>query len=102
MFLRSKTLLLAPALLFVGLAYAASQWVMQPKQSELTFTATQAGAPFQGKFEKFSADISFDPANIASSRLEVKIDLRSVDSKDSERDDTLKGPDLFAVEKWPT
>lgn len=84
------------------LAYAATQWVLQPKQSELGFTATQAGAPFQGKFEKYTADIRFDPKDLATSRFEVKIDLASVNTEDAERDDTLKGEDLFAVQKWPT
>lgn len=99
---RLKSMLLIPTVLAVSLAYAATQWVMQPGQSTLTFTATQAGAPFEGKFEKFSADIRFDPADLTKSRFEVRIDLASVDSQDGERDDTLRGPDLFAVEKWPT
>lgn len=99
---RSKSLLLFPAVLVVGLALAATQWVMQPKQSELTFTAIQAGAPFQGKFEEFEADIRFDPGDIANSRFEVKIQLASVNTKDRERDDILRGADLFAVHKWPT
>ena len=46
--------------LAAGLAYAATQWVLQPKQSKLTFIATQAGAPFEGAFENFTADIRFD------------------------------------------
>lgn len=99
---RFKSLFAIPALFVIGLAFAATHWVMQPRQSELTFTAVQAGAPFQGKFEKFTADIRFDPSDLANSRFEVQVDLASVNSQDSERDDILRGPDLFAVEKWPT
>ncbi len=99
---RSKSLLLLPAAFIASLALAATQWAMQPKQSELTFTAVQAGAPFQGKFETFSANIRFDPNDIGNSRFEVKIDLASVNSSDGERDDTLRSSDLFAVNKWPT
>lgn len=84
------------------LAYAATQWILQPKQSELGFTAKQAGAAFQGKFEKYTADIRFDPNGLATSRFEVKVELASVDTGDAERDDILKGEDLFAVQKWPT
>jgi polyisoprenoid-binding protein YceI len=32
----------------------------------------------------------------------VKIETASVDSKDSERDDTIKSDDLFAVTQFPT
>jgi len=94
--------LFVPTVLLVSLAYAATQWVMQPKQSTLTFTAVQAGAPFEGRFNQFTADIRFDPSDLANSRFEVSIDLASVDTKDRERDDTLRSADLFAVDKWPT
>ena len=99
---RFKSLLSLPMLFVFGVALAATQWLMQPKQSELTFTAVQAGAPFQGRFEKFAADIRFDPSDIANSRFEVKIDMASVNSKDSERDDTLRSADLFDTRQWPT
>ena len=92
------TLVLAAA----GLALAATQWQMQPKESTLTFIATQAGAPFDGKFEKFTADIAFDPQDLAASRFDVKIDLASVNSRDGERDDTIRSADLFDVKRWPT
>jgi len=85
-----------------GLALAAKQWQMQPKESTLAFVATQAGAPFEGKFEKFTADIAFDPQDLAGSRFDVKIDLASVNSRDGERDDTIRSPDLFDVKRWPT
>jgi polyisoprenoid-binding protein YceI len=88
--------------LALGLAYAATQWTMQPANSTLTFTGTQAGAPFQGKFEKFTADIRFDPKDLATSRFEVRIDTASVNTQDSERDDTLKSEDLFNVKRWPS
>lgn len=101
--MRSRMILLSlAAVLFAGIAYAATHWVMQPKQSELTFTAIQAGAQFEGQFEQFDADIRFDPADIANSRFEVKVNLASVNTRDSERDDTLKGPELFSVKQYPT
>src|SRR5690606_22980888 len=99
--LRNQLFVLLASICVSGLVYAATQWVMQPKQSTLTFQAVQAGAPFEGKFEKFDADIRFDPSDIAGSRFEVKIELASVNTQDSERDGIIKGPDLFAVEQWP-
>jgi len=98
----SRFFLLASLALLFGLAVAATQWHMQPKQSTLTFVGTQAGARFEGAFEKFIADIRFDPKDLAGSRFDVKIDLTSVNSRDGERDGIIKGPDLFATERWPT
>jgi polyisoprenoid-binding protein YceI len=99
--MRNKLLSLA-AILLLGSAVAATQWTMQPQQSKLTFVGTQAGAPFEAAFEKFTADIKFDPQDLSGSRFDVKIDLASVNSGDGERDEAIKGPDLFAVKQWPT
>ncbi len=84
------------------LAVAATQWSMQPKESKLTFVGVQAGAQFEGSFDKFTADIRFDPKELAGSRFDVKIDTASVNTKDAERDETLKGADLFDVKRFPT
>jgi polyisoprenoid-binding protein YceI len=81
---------------------AAAQWSMQPKESTLTFIGNQAGADFEGVFQKFSADIQFDPQNAAGSRFDVTIDLTSVNSRDSERDEIIRGPDLFDVRRYPS
>jgi polyisoprenoid-binding protein YceI len=84
------------------LAVAASQWSMQPKESKLTFVGEQAGAQFQGTFDKFTADIRFDPKDLATSRFDVKIDTASVNTQDGERDDTIKSADLFDVKRFPS
>src|SRR5687767_12668011 len=91
--------------LAIGLAamlvFAATQWSMQPKESKLTFVGEQAGAQFEGAFDKFSADIRFDPKDLAGSRFDVKIDTASVNTQDGERDDTIKSADLFDVKRFP-
>lgn len=99
---RLKIQILALLTLVFGLALAATQWTMQPKQSRLIFVGTQAGAAFEGVFEKFTADIKFDPQDLPGSRFDVRIDMTSVNSQDGERDDTIKSADLFNVKRWPT
>ena len=94
--------LLVLVLVCGSVAFAATQWTLQPKESKLTFVGTQAGAQFEGAFQRFTADIKFDPQDLAGARFDVKIETASVDSKDSERDDTIKSDDLFAVKQFPT
>jgi len=94
--------LLVLVLVCGSVALAATQWTLQPKESKLTFVGTQAGAEFEGTFERFTADIKFDPQDLAGSRFDVKIDMASANTRDSERDDTLKSDDLFAVKQFPT
>ena len=93
--------LLVLVLVCGGVALAATQWTVQPKESKLTFVGTQAGAEFQGAFERFTADIKFDPQDLPGSRFDVKIDMASVDTHDSERDDTIKSADLFDAKQYP-
>lgn len=92
---------LALVTLAVGIAWAAITWRVEPAASQLTFVGKQAGAEFTGKFERFTADIRFDPEDLANSKFIVDIDLTSVNSKDKERDDIIKGNDLFDVKRWP-
>ena len=94
--------LLALALAFGGVAFASAQFTLQPRESKLTFVGTQAGAEFEAVFERFTADISFDPQDLAGSRFDVKIDMASVNTHDSERDDTIKSDDLFAAKLYPS
>jgi polyisoprenoid-binding protein YceI len=89
------------ALLAAGTAFAATLWRMEPTASQLSFVGKQAGAEFTGKFERFSADIRFDPTDLANSKFIVDIETASVNTKDKERDDILKGKDLFDAKRWP-
>ena len=77
---RVKVLASLALTLTLGLALAATQWKMQPKESKLAFVGTQAGAAFEGAFEKFTADIKFDPQDLPGSRFDVRIDMASVNT----------------------
>jgi polyisoprenoid-binding protein YceI len=70
--------------------------------SRLEFTGVQAGAPFKGVFHQFSAAVDLDPAAPAAARIEVTIDLNSVDSGDKDRDGTMRGADIFDVAHFPS
>lgn len=94
--------LLVLALVCGSVALAATQWTLQPKESKLTFVGIQAGAEFEGVFERFIADIKFDAQDLAGSRFDVKIETASVNSRDGDRDETIKSDDLFAVKQFPS
>ena len=86
----------------VSAAGPVTSYSADPQQSRLEFAGVQAGAEFKGSFHKFSADIEFAPDALASSRFDVQIDLKSVDSMDKDRDTTIRGSDIFDVAHWPT
>ena len=85
-----------------SVALAATKWTVQPKESKLTFVGIQQGAEFTGVFERFTADIQFDPQDLAGSRFDVKIETASAKTRDDDRDSTLLSDDFFAVKQYPT
>lgn len=90
---------LAALALVAGPAWSAT-WATDPAASKLTFVATQAGGEFEGRFRRFTPVIVFDAADLAHSRFSVGIDATSAETGESERDNTLKGKDFFAVQQW--
>jgi polyisoprenoid-binding protein YceI len=82
-------------------APAGTHYVLDPAKSTLEFNFTQAGAQNKGKFRRFTTSFDFAPDNLSASRLEVTIDVATLDTGDQERDDTLRDAELFAVKKFP-
>jgi polyisoprenoid-binding protein YceI len=91
---------LSAALLAAG-AHAAG-YVADPAGSKLEFVGVQAGAEFTGGFHKYTAAVEFAPDALANAHIDVQIDLASVDSKDKDRDQTIRGSDIFDVAHFPT
>jgi len=82
-------------------APAVTHYVLDAPKSSLEFTFQQAGAQNKGKFTRFAVSFDFSPDNLAASRLDVTVEIGSLDTGDQDRDDTLHGADLFAVAKFP-
>ncbi|HEY6130826.1 MAG TPA: cytochrome b/b6 domain-containing protein [Halioglobus sp.] len=79
----------------------AGELVSDPGQSKLTFTFTQAGGLNSGRFAKFNVQLSEPEGAIAGGSLAVTIDTQSLDTSDTERDDLLRGADLFDTKRFP-
>jgi polyisoprenoid-binding protein YceI len=78
-----------------------SSYNADPAASRLEFTGVQAGADFKGVFHKFTATVDFAPEALANSRIDVQIDMSSEDSKDKDRDGTIRSADIFDVAHFP-
>ena len=82
-----------------GALAADAHYALDPSRSTLEYQFTQAGALNKGKFTKYT--VTLDVAGDAPSKLDVVIEMSSLDTGDKERDDTLKTADLFAVARFP-
>ncbi len=85
-----------------ALAADAPAWTIDAEKSRLGFVATQSGAEFDGAFSDWTADIKFDPDNLAGSSISATVTLKSAKTGDKERDSALPGRDWFNVKKTPT
>ena len=76
-----NTRLLSLALVAASLSplAAQAQQALIPAQSEVSFTSRQMGVPVDGRFKTFSAQVAFDPAKLATSRIAFTVDTGSAD-----------------------
>jgi polyisoprenoid-binding protein YceI len=81
---------------------AGSGYTADPAASRLEFTGVQAGAEFKGAFHQFTAAVDFAPDALAAAHFDVQIDLNSLDTKDKDRDKTMRGPDIFDIAHFPS
>lgn len=79
---------------------AITHYSIDPAKSSLEFQFVQAGAQNKGKFTKFPVLVDAASDGSAVSRLDVTVEMGTLDTGDKERDDTLRGPDLFDVVKF--
>jgi polyisoprenoid-binding protein YceI len=82
-------------------ASAVSRYTLDPAKSSLEFTFLQAGAKNTGRFPRFTVSLDFPGADPEGGRLDVTVDTAGLDTGDKDRDDILRGDDLFAVKKFP-
>lgn len=96
---------LIPALLTVALAAAAlpaaAQQKLLPAQSSIAFEIKQMGVPVQGHFKKFDAQINFDAAKLASSKVTFTVDIASATLGAPEMDAELPKSTWFNTAKFP-
>ena len=77
-------------------------WSIDYQNSAIKFSADQAGAPFEGVWEKWQAVMQFDAAQLNKSGFIVTIDTTQVNSKDQERDGYIVGEDFFDTNLFKT
>jgi polyisoprenoid-binding protein YceI len=80
---------------------AMAQQALVPAQSEIAFVSRQMGVPVEGHFKKFSAQVAFDPAKLATSKVAFTVDMGSATLGTPEIDGELPRPTWFNTAKFP-
>jgi len=78
------------------------KWDFDHAHSSVDFTVRHMlVSKVRGRFTKWTGHLELDEQNLAHSRVDVEIDVASVDTHEAQRDAHLRSGDFFEAEKHP-
>lgn len=96
-----QTLFLS-AVLALALPAAAAPWEIDSSHASANFSVKHFGVTnVKGTLGLVSGTVDLDAAD-PTKMIAVTIDVKGIDTKWAKRDDHLRSPDFFDVEKYPT
>ncbi len=93
--------LLALSFLLVASTAQAKKYDIDPSHSAVSFKIRHMVSKVNGKFEKFSGSIDYDPAMNSAWKVNAKIQADSISTSNADRDKHLRSADFFDVKKFP-
>lgn len=91
---------LAGAVIAFG-AQAAELTQLVAGKSQINFASKQMGVPVDGRFDKFDAQFSFDPAKPEAGKGRIEVDLASIDAGSTDATDEVKGKSWLNIAVFP-
>jgi polyisoprenoid-binding protein YceI len=80
----------------------ASSYSVDQVHSTVLFKIRHGGlAYFYGHFDSFSGSIDIDPENIEDAKFSITVDVDSVDTSNTKRDEHVKSADFFNSRQYP-
>lgn len=81
----------------------ATEYKIDISHSSATFAVAHLGiSKVKGEFADVQGVVQYDPANPSASKVEAVIGVKTIATRDENRDAHLKSSDFFDVEKFPT
>lgn len=71
------------------------------QRSQITFVSRQMNVPVEAKFNRFTAQLLFDPANPQVSKARIEVDLTSFDIGNDEVNTEVQGKNWFDTKTYP-
>lgn len=94
-------LVLIAALISPGIAFGKKLEV-DPAHSTIAFEATHLKvSKIPGRFTEFSGTVDLDEKDITKSKVDFAVNIASITTAVSKRDDHLRTPDFFGAQKFP-
>lgn len=81
----------------------AADYMIDSAHSSVSFSVRHMMVTnVRGQFSGLKGAISFDPKNLAASKVEASVEAGSVNTGIVKRDDHLRSADFFDIAKFPT
>jgi len=100
-----KTLIGLAMAMALPFGASAADYVIDTKgaHASVNFKVSHLGYSFiKGRFNQFDGQFSYDPANVAASKVTVNVDTTSLDSNHAERDKHIRSSDFIDASKFST
>jgi polyisoprenoid-binding protein YceI len=98
-----KRLSLTLLLVLIAAPAFAETWQIDPNHSSVTFAVRHNTiALIRGEFGKVTGTVDYDGKDITKAVVNATIDVASINTRVTARDNHLRNPDFFDVEKHPT
>ena len=97
----SRIFIFTSLLFAANIASAIEYGAVQADKSTLTFTSRQMGVPVQGRFPKFTTRVAFDPAKPDAAKVDISVDLASIDAGSRDANDEVVGKQWFNLKMFP-
>lgn len=90
-------------MLFGAALLPGAEWNVDPNHSSASFAVKHLMvSTVRGNFNSVKGIVDYDPAKLAASKANLTIDVSSLDTRNERRDNHLRSPDFFDVQKFPT
>ena len=81
---------------------ATKNWIVDPFHSEVQFKVKHLMiTTVTGSFSSFQATVQTEDEDFIKGKVEFTIDVSSISTGNTDRDNHLKSPEFFDVEKYP-
>jgi polyisoprenoid-binding protein YceI len=95
--------LLSSLLLFAAIPAFAAPYEIDTSHASATFSVKHLGVSnVNGTLGPVTGSVDLDSVDPSKPAIEATIDVKAIDTKWAKRDDHLRSPDFFDVEKFPT
>lgn len=79
-----------------------STWSIDPAHTHIEFAVRHLMiSTVKGRFAEFSGNVQLDPADLTTAKLDVNINVASIDTRVTDRDNHLRSADFFDAANHP-